>query len=83
MAQQRSASDPWAVATWEGAAEESLAAGAKLTLPERLLWLEGDRTLGELPPDREAWSCRRRLEQTQAARPLRMGERDKACDTIR
>lgn len=40
MGRRRSESDPWAGATWEGAAEASLAAGAKLTLPERLLWLE-------------------------------------------
>jgi ubiquinone biosynthesis protein len=32
--------DAWDVATWEGAADEALAAGSRLSLPERLAWLE-------------------------------------------
>lgn len=34
------AADPWAGASWEGAEATTLAAGARLTLPERLRWLE-------------------------------------------
>jgi hypothetical protein len=32
--------DPWRTSSWDGAEDEALAAGARLTLPERLLWLE-------------------------------------------
>lgn len=32
--------DPWAGATWEGAESATLAAGARMTLAERLRWLE-------------------------------------------
>lgn len=32
--------DPWASATWEGAESTTLAAGARMTLAERLRWLE-------------------------------------------
>ncbi len=32
--------DPWASATWEGAESEMLTAGARMSLPERLRWLE-------------------------------------------
>lgn len=32
--------DDWRVATWEGAAFENLLAGSRLSLPEKLLWLE-------------------------------------------
>jgi hypothetical protein len=32
--------DPWRTSSWDGAEDESLAAGARLSLPERLLWLE-------------------------------------------
>lgn len=32
--------DPWASATWEGAEAATLAAGAAMTLAERLRWLE-------------------------------------------
>jgi hypothetical protein len=32
--------DPWRAATWEGAEEAALRAGAELSLPERLLWLQ-------------------------------------------
>lgn len=37
--------DPWANATWEGAEAATLAAGAALTLPERLRWLEQARRI--------------------------------------
>lgn len=32
--------DSWAGATWEGAESTTLAAGARMTLAERLRWLE-------------------------------------------
>jgi deoxyinosine 3'endonuclease (endonuclease V) len=32
--------DPWALASWEGAESEMLAVGARMTLTERLRWLE-------------------------------------------
>lgn len=37
--------DPWRAATWEGAEESALRAGAALSLPERLLWLEESAAL--------------------------------------
>jgi hypothetical protein len=55
--------DPWRAATWEGAEEAALRAGAALSLPERLLWLEESAALarrlggeglvsGTFPPER-------------------------------
>jgi hypothetical protein len=32
--------DPWESMTWEGAAKAHLSAGANLSLPEKLAWLE-------------------------------------------
>jgi hypothetical protein len=32
--------DPWASATWDGAESEMLAVGARMSLAERLRWLE-------------------------------------------
>lgn len=40
MGETRRDEDPWESATWEGAAESTLAMGASLTLSERLDWLE-------------------------------------------
>jgi hypothetical protein len=44
------AEDPWASASWAGAEAAGLALGARMTLPERLAWLEAmsrlARTLG-------------------------------------
>jgi len=36
----RDQKDPWSSATWEGAEESVLAIGARMSLPERLRWLE-------------------------------------------
>lgn len=40
MPARREETDPWARATWEGAESETLAVGARMTLAERLRWLE-------------------------------------------
>lgn len=37
----------WYCTTWEGAAEESLRAGARLTMAERLAWLQEIRRLSD------------------------------------
>jgi len=37
----------WISATWDGAAEQSLRAGAKLTLAEKLAWLQEVRRLSD------------------------------------
>jgi hypothetical protein len=37
---RRSEIDPWAAATWQGAEAETLAVGVRMTLAERLRWLE-------------------------------------------
>jgi len=37
---RREETDPWARATWEGAESEILEVGARMTLAERLRWLE-------------------------------------------
>ncbi len=39
--------DPWFWATWEGASLASLLAGARLSLPEKLAWLEEVTEMGE------------------------------------
>lgn len=39
--------DPWASATWEGAARGHLLAGARLTMAEKLAWLEDTGRLAE------------------------------------
>jgi uncharacterized protein YciW len=50
----------WAYATWEGAAEESLRAGARLTMAERLAWLQEIGRLAEhVKARREARSAER------------------------
>lgn len=36
----KNGSDPWASATWVGAESATLAVGARMTLTERLQWLE-------------------------------------------
>jgi len=56
----------WAYATWEGAAEESLRAGARLTLAERLAWLQ---EMGRL------------AEHVKARREARSPERAKRLST--
>ena len=40
MPARREETDPWARATWDGADLEILAVGARMTLAERLRWLE-------------------------------------------
>lgn len=40
LRQKKEGSDPWARASWEGAESEILAVGARMTLAERLRWLE-------------------------------------------
>lgn len=37
----------WSAATWEGAAEESLLVGTRLTMAERLAWLQEIRRLSD------------------------------------
>jgi hypothetical protein len=58
MVDSRQPQDPWFSATWEGAALSSLLAGARLSLEDKLAWLEdmsrfyravaGDKELGAI-----------------------------------
>jgi hypothetical protein len=47
MAQKSVGKDPWAAASWEGAARANLLAGARLSLKEKLAWLEEMGRLAE------------------------------------
>lgn len=60
--------DPWESMTWEGAAKANLIAGANLTLPEKLAWLEEINNLA-----RNLAEGRRRAGEPEATPPT--GER--------
>jgi hypothetical protein len=56
--------DPWESMTWEGAAKANLIAGANLTLPEKLAWLEEINDLA-----RNLARSRRRAGEPEAIPP--------------
>jgi hypothetical protein len=37
---QKDPEDPWSLATWEGAELDTLMRGARMTMAERLAWIE-------------------------------------------
>ena len=52
--------DPWAATSWQGSADATLLAGARLTLSERLDWLESAaRMARRLEQGRDAAQDRR------------------------
>jgi uncharacterized protein YciW len=59
----------WSAATWEGAVEESLLAGTRLTMAERLAWLQEIRRLSDHIEARRAATTRTSTTAMSDRRP--------------
>jgi hypothetical protein len=67
------ARDPWASATWEGAARANLLAGARTSLAERLAWLEEAGAAARCLAESRARRTRARAADSRPGEPPASG----------